>query len=449
MNAPASSLASPSRVPRGYATLAALGGLVLLVMLVRLAIFAQAPAPLPAIGWSVMPWNPFIARHACATAYWKAATVVDHTPDVYHRSMYGSDKVDPSGRPLPQFIGPFAIDPYEYPPTFLLLPRLLALVTPEFPAFRLLWGVAATALTLVGVALIARRVDRENGTRSLWLAPLALLPLGVFSTLQGGNAQLFFVAIAMLGMLAFERGRHAVGGLLLGYAVVGKLFPGLLVLYLVARRDWRAAGWTVGWGIGLTLVTIADVGWAPFAAFAEHMPKLLSGEAFPMLRFDGPSDVSHSIPGLVLKLKRFGGPVLSLEALSVAGTVYTVVIAVLTVRLGLRPVAPRLAPLAWLVVLGLATLRSPFLPGYGVFQGAWVASLLLALCWSDVRMRVAVLALWASLLWTTAGPLTTPLWIIALATTAQTVAVLVLFWLAIRIGRAAAPTAPAVAAAAA
>jgi alpha-1,2-mannosyltransferase len=426
------------RAGTGYRIVAAVGALVLAVMLIRLIVFAQAPAPLPAIGWSVTPWNAFVTRHACTTAYWHAATEVERAPDVYAPSTYSTGRVGPDGREIPRFIGPYAVDPYEYPPTFLLLPRALTVIAPGFPQFRLLWGFMNLAVVIAAVVLVARRVDRENGSRSLWLAPLALAPLTVFHVFQSGNAQLFFVSLAMLGMLAFERGRHAVGGLLLAYAVVGKLFPGLLVIYLAVRRDWRALAWTAAWGLALTLVTIADIGWAPFTAFLDHLPKLLSGEAFPMLRMQGPPDVSQSVPGLVLKLPRFGGPVLPFEALKIAGWIFSVVIAWATVRLALRPVSPRLAPLAWLVVLGLATLRSPFLPGYGAFQGVWVATILLALTWSDARRRALALLLWASLLWMTAGPPTLPPVVIATATTLQTIAILTLFGLAVRIGRAAA-----------
>jgi alpha-1,2-mannosyltransferase len=425
------------RTGTGYRAVAAAGALVLTVMLIRLIVFAQAPAPLPAIGWSVTPWNAFVTRHACTTAYWKAAIEVERAPDVYAPSTYSTGRVGPDGREIPRFIGPYAVDPYEYPPTFLLLPRALTVIAPGFPQFRLLWGFMNLAVVVAGVVLVARRIDRENGSRSLWLAPLALVPLTVFHVFQSGNAQLFFVALAMLAMLAFERGSHAVGGLLLAYAIVGKLFPGLLVVYLAVRRDWRALAWTAAWALGLTLVTIADIGWAPFTAFLDHMPKLLSGEAFPMLRMQGPPDVSQSVPGLVLKLPRFGGPVLPFEALKIAGWIFSVVIVWATVRLALRPVAPRLAPLAWLVVLGLATLRSPFLPGYGAFQGVWVATLLLALTWSDARRRALALLLWAPLLWMTAGPPTLPPVVIATATTLQTIAILALFGLAARLGRAA------------
>jgi hypothetical protein len=77
----ASAVSAPA--PHKFTILSAVGGLVLLVMLVRLILFAQAPAPLPAIGWSVTPWNAFVTRHACTTAYWSAATEVKRAPDVY------------------------------------------------------------------------------------------------------------------------------------------------------------------------------------------------------------------------------------------------------------------------------------------------------------------------------------------------------------------------------
>ena len=125
-----------------------------------------------------------------------------------------------------------------------------------------------------------------------------------------------------------------------------------------------------------------------------------------MLRTQGPPDVSLSIPGLVLKARHVGLP-LPFEALAVAGWLYSAAILWVTYRLAIRPIASRLAPLAWLVVLGLATFRSPFLPPYGMFVGAWIAAVLLALVWNDGHRRWLVALLWLPLLWMTAGPQTT------------------------------------------
>ena len=422
-----------ARAPHSFTILAGLAALLAVLELGRLVIFAAYPVPPPA--WSVAPWSPFMTRHACTTAYWSAATTIEQTPDVYSLAASSAGRDPATGRPLPRQIGPFSVDPYEYPPTFLLVPRALAVVAPEFVTFRHVWLLLNAALVIAGMVAIARRVDAATGSRSLWLLPLAIVPLTTMYALQMGNAQLVFVVLAAVALLAFERGRHALGGLLLAYAIVGKLFPALLLVYLAIRREWRAVGWTAGWAVILTLVTIADIGWAPFPAFFDHLPRLLSGEAFPMLRAPVTPPNSQSIPGLVLKLPSLGGPDVPFVSLKIAGWIYSAVILWATVRLALRPLAPRVAPLAWLVVLGLAALRSPFIPSYGAFPGAWIAAILLAVCWNDARRWWWIFGLWLTLVPTTAGPAPIPLGVISVFTTIQTVAVLALMAIAVRVGR--------------
>ena len=112
--------------------------------------------------------------------------------------------------------------------------------------------------------------------------------------------------------------------------------------------------------------------------------------------------------------------------------------------------ATRLAPFAWLTLLGLAALRSPFIPVYGAFPGVWLATMLLAVCWHDSRRRWAILALSLPLVPAVMGPGFPPP-IAAVFTTLQALAVLALMGIAVRVGRADAivATRPAVASAAA
>jgi hypothetical protein len=290
-------------------------------------------------------------------------------------------------------------------------------------------------LVLAGMIVVARRLDGATGSRSLWLVSLALASLSTIYALQMGNAQAPFIAVAMLALVAFERGRYALGGLLLAFVIVGKLFPAVLLLYLAVRRDWRAVAWTAGWAGVLGLATIAAFGWAPFAIFLDHMPRLLSGDAFPMLRGAVPASNNQSVPGVVLKLPLLGGPAVPFEALRITGWIYSAVLLWVTVRLALRPVAPRFAPLAWLTLLGLAALRSPFIPVYGIFPGIWIATMLLAVCWHDARRRAWVLALWLLLVPTSMGPSGIPLPLMAAITTIQTLVVLALMAMAVRVGR--------------
>lgn len=422
-----------SAAPRGFAALAAVGAVAALGMLVRLAVFAGHPdAP---AAWSVAPWSAFVTHHACSTAYWVAATQIKQTPDVWDGALYSLGQDPATRRLVPRTIGAFNVDPYEYPPTFLLAPRALAAVTPDYVAFRHVWLLLNAVLVVAGMALISRGLDAATGGRTLWLLPLAIVPLSTMFALQMGNAQLLYIVMAMLGLAAFARGQYALGGLLLAFAIVGKMFPGILLVYLALRRQWRAAAWTCAWSVVFLLLTLADVGWASFPYFLHHLPRLLSGEAFPMLRATIAAANNLSIPGLVLKSPAFGGPAVPFGAIRIAGWIYSVIVIGVVVQLARRPVPRPYEPLAWLSIIGLTALRSPFLPTYGAFPGAWLGALLLALCWNDRRRWWIALALWAILLPATVGPTPIPVWANATFTTLQTAAVVALAAMAIRVAR--------------
>ena len=313
--------------------------------------------------WAATPWRPWPSIHSCVSSYWVAARMVTAAPNLYAESVY-RPRPEPD-KPRKPNLGPFLVDVYEYPPTFLPLPRLMAAATPDFWQFRRLWF----ALNLAGVALclvaIARRFDTALGTQAVWLTPWVLASPSIVGTLQAGNAHLLFIGAAVAAMLLFERQRHAAGGAILAYAIVSKLFPGVLLFYLLLRRDWRAVGWTAAWSVALAALTLADVGTVPFAAFLEHLPKLLSGEAFPAFRSAPAIAVNESIPGLVFKIGLLGGPSLGFGASRILGWAYTLVVVGVTAWLALRPARRGREPLVWIVILVLATMRSPFLPMYG------------------------------------------------------------------------------------
>src|SRR4029453_179717 len=140
---------------------AGVAALLAVLELGRLVIFAAPPVPPPT--WSVAPWSPFMTRHACTTAYWSAATMIEQTPDVYSLAASSAGRDPATGRPLPRQIGPFSVDPYESPPTFLLVPRALAVLAPEFGTFRHVWLLVNAALVIAGMVLVARRVDVGTG----------------------------------------------------------------------------------------------------------------------------------------------------------------------------------------------------------------------------------------------------------------------------------------------
>ena len=359
----------PLRVVSAVATLAAL------VQLARLAVFMLSPAQ---AAYSQFPSSNWEKRHLCLTAYFVAAQAITTTPNVYDDALF-SLPGDSTAPRKPRTLGTFTIDAYEYPPPFLLLPRALGLVAPDFLRLRMVWFGMSAAVLLAAMLVVARALGPVAGTRALLLAPLVWAGLPTLNTLQKGNVQLLVIAISMCAMALFERRRWAAGGSLLAYATVSKLYPGMLVLYLLARRQWLAVAWTAGLSGVLVLLSLLDSGLAPFLAFLEHLPGVLGGEAFPVFRNPPGTAINISIPGIVFKLKLFGVPGMSFGAAKIVGWIYTVVVIAAIVLVSRRRVRDEEAPAVWLAILILATLRSPFLPqGYGVFPAIWLLTLLAA-----------------------------------------------------------------------
>ena len=92
--------------------------------------------------------------------------------------------------------------------------------------------VAAAGTVMALQHLVSRRIDPMHPS---------VVTVG---TLQAGNVHLLFVAAAVAAMLLFERQRHAAGGAILAYAIVGPVY--------LAYALWN---WAIGKrGIARTVV---------------------------------------------------------------------------------------------------------------------------------------------------------------------------------------------------
>jgi hypothetical protein len=230
------------------------------------------------------------------------------------------------------------------------------------------------------------------------LTPLVWAAIPTLSALQKGNVQLMVVALAMLAMVLFERRRSALGGALLAFALVSKLYPGLLLVYLLTRRDWRAVAWTTAFAIGFTIASVLDTGWGPMAAFLDHLPGLLGGEAFPAFRNPAAIAINYSVPGLVFKLKLFGVPGMSFATAKLVGWAYTLIAVAATILAARRRLRDDDRPLVWMAILLLATLRSPFLPqAYAAIPPLWLLTLLVATAAPSAKTLFPMMLTWIAL----------------------------------------------------
>ncbi len=375
--------------------------------------------------WTSSPLGPIASTHSCSSAYWLASGAVDRTPDIYDEVLYSLPQTDTTKPRTARKLGPLNVDNYEYPPTFLIVPRLLGLVTPDFWGFRRLWFALNFGFVVVVAVLVARRLDERLGTPAVWLTPFVIAAPSIIGTFQAGNVQMAMIALTALALYCFDRRAYAIGGALLAFAIAGKLYPGVFVLYLLLRRDWRAIAWTAAFGVALLGVSLPDVGWAPYRAFLHEMPGLMSGEAFSAFRNPSSMAANGSVPGLGFKLKLWGVPYMGYDAMRIVGWVYTIVIVAATVWLVKRVRPEGREPVLWLAILVLATMRSPFMATYAFFPVTWMATLGAPLAWRDSRSALPLGLAWCALAFTF-GPGAIPPYWNALWTTIQTVIAFIL-----------------------
>ncbi len=364
-------------------------GLASIVQTARLTAFMVDEAR---VERALFAFDDFFVHHSCVSAYFAAAGLQrGGVPNVYERTLYeGRD-----GEPV--FIGGFVTDVFLYPPPFLLLPRLALAASGDFRAWRPVWFGLEGGIVVLALVVVAWWIGGRQGLAAALLAPLVWLSLPTLMTLQFGNVHIAAIAVAMLAMVAFERGRHALGGALLGAVVVTKIFPGVLLVYLLFQRRWRSLGWATAFAAGFVLLALLVLGPAPFEAFLTyHLPRLSSGAAFETL-FTHPDVIAcnHAVYGVVQKLELLGVPGMSQTTAASAAMLYGVAL-IGVAAVGARVAQERLPmALVWLALLQLAALRSPFSPDvYAQFALLWILALLLARgewrAWQMILLGLAV-----------------------------------------------------------
>jgi hypothetical protein len=389
-----------------FAVLTVLAGLRLWAMAIFMMDSAHAEL-------SVLWFDPFYIRHNCLSASWLAARLAMHgAPNAYDSNLYDTVL-------YPKFLGRFMMDEFLYPSPILLLPRLGLAFTESFLTLRAAWFAVEAALFVTAYVVLAKWVGGKEGQRILYLTPAVFLATPILLTLQIGNFQLAALALTILAFVAFEQKRPAVGGALLGFALF-KIFPGIVLIPLAIQRRWRALFWTAASSAVYTGLSILWMGTSPFVQFFRYdLPRLTSGGAWDFLELDFPvihqvAGINQGIPGLALKLREFGllGATQAHDAMRTYSTVFTLIVFALAVYSAFRlESTDRLGRAqVWLALVGLAALRSPFVPDtYGLISALWLWAVVMPRFWSRTATLLTGALLWIplSLVLPFEGPLAT------------------------------------------
>jgi hypothetical protein len=185
------------------------------------------------------------------------------------------------------------------------------------------------------------------------------------------------LVLSVLAMVAFEKGWRVWGGLALAVAVLAKLSPGILVLYLAARRRWREVLWVSGFAIAVSALAWVVLGGEVFRAFLDdQLPRFVPGSSSGEVRLQSlANNLAVGSVGSKLTLLRMGGSG-ELLGRGLSG-LFALGLVLGTVTLARLPAGERaVRAKIWLLLLTLGAVTAPAAPAaYVVVSGLWLLSL--------------------------------------------------------------------------
>ena len=206
------------------------------------------------------------------SAYWSAARHL-----LAGEPIYTAAQLAGSYAPQVQYL-------YLYPPPLAALVTPLAWLFPtDYRAAAWVWA-GLGALILAGSVLALARSERLADRypvlagRGRWLlvaGAFAFPP--VVGELVLGNVHLLLLGLLTVAWLGIQRGDsrgHALAGGAIGIAAVIKVFPGLLLLWLLLTRRFRAAAWVAIGAGAAVLVTLPFTGIEPWTQFPTVLANL-------------------------------------------------------------------------------------------------------------------------------------------------------------------------------
>ncbi len=141
-----------------------------------------------------------------------------------------------------------------YPPTFLLGFEPLTLMSPVH-AYWTWIALNAIAMAVALALLLGPRSHLDIAT-ALSVAGFAVLFPAVADNFGYAQSQALILLLLVFAMRSLERGMDLAAGAALAIAVLLRVFPVIMLGYLLVRRRWRPLGFAIAWiaiGVAITI----------------------------------------------------------------------------------------------------------------------------------------------------------------------------------------------------
>ncbi len=152
---------------------------------------------------------------------------------------------------------------YLYPPLLgqMLMP---AAAWGNLELAKTLWLGVNIGLLVATLHMLTRYLPRQY-SKILWLSPIFFVP--VWQALYIGQVTVIMLVLLAGVWVAVREGKPSFAGGLLALAAWIKVFPALLVVYFLWKRDWKVLRGVVIWGTALAVLQILISGVTPMLEF--------------------------------------------------------------------------------------------------------------------------------------------------------------------------------------
>lgn len=170
------------------------------------------------------------------------------------------------------------------------------------------------------------------------------------------------ICISLLVWVYLEKNKDTIAGTLLSIATLAKISPGLLGIFFIVQKKYKAVAATVIATMiicGVTYFVFGTKVWHDFIFY--HLSNVQTGRALAFLADSSDSIKFNQAPfGIPFKLSALGIFDIGWKEARWVGNIYTVFLFIITSFAAIRKGSPQFRLTIWISVMMFASLRSPF-----------------------------------------------------------------------------------------
>ena len=139
----------------------------------------------------------------------------------------------------------------------------------------LVWNLLNLSALLFAIYLLAGLLEIHSATLRTSLFAFALLFRASIDCIFWGQLPILLLLLLIAGFAFYKRERYWTAALLFALAIAIKLTPLIVIVPLLAWRDWKTLRAIAAWGAVLLGLLVVVNGWAPLHLFfVDEMPKM-------------------------------------------------------------------------------------------------------------------------------------------------------------------------------